>query len=104
MINEQLIGVFAARSHFLFGQATHQRFGLSEKICQKNFVMQIVAKRILRFDRRDEIARNLSRSLMDQLVKGVLTVGTGLKRSRGESSEAILRRFFTSPQMIGPVV
>src|SRR5438874_4178839 len=54
--------------------AKGQRFGLRENICEKDVMMTTYRRQ--RLAERDEIARNQSRALMDQLIKGVLSVGS----------------------------
>ena len=56
--------------------AEGQRLGLGEHIRQENVV--VPAERIERLAERDEVARNEPRSLMDQLVKRMLAVGSWL--------------------------
>src|SRR5687767_14201174 len=53
-----------------------QRLALGENVCQKNVVVSAI--RVQRSAERDKVAGNKSRSLMDQLVEGVLTVGAWL--------------------------
>ena len=53
-----------------------QRFGLGEDVCQEH--VMVAAKRIERLLERDEVARNEPGSLMDQLIEGVLAVGSRL--------------------------
>src|SRR5689334_25292844 len=61
----------------LFGRLPEsQRFALSEDVRHKDIV--VLAERVEGLVERDEVARNESRSLMNQLVERVLSVGTGL--------------------------
>src|SRR5215472_230732 len=53
-----------------------QRLGLCEDIRQQHIVM--LAKRVERLAERDEVARDDPGSLMDQLIEGVLAVGSRL--------------------------
>src|SRR6185436_14891921 len=53
-----------------------QRLGLSENVCHQHVVM--TACRMDWFNERDEIAGNQARSLMDQLIEGMLAVGSVL--------------------------
>src|SRR5262245_39163918 len=53
-----------------------QRLGLSKHVCQKQIMMS--SKRVKGLSERDEVARNKTRPLMDQLVERVLTVCSGL--------------------------
>ena len=56
--------------------AESQCLGLGEHIRNENIVM--AAERIQRLIERYEVAGDKSRSLMDQLVKRMLAVGSGL--------------------------
>ena len=56
--------------------AERQRLGLGEDVRQQHVV--VPAKRVERLGERDEVAGNEPRSLMDQLVEGVLAVGSRL--------------------------
>ena len=61
-----------------------QRFGLGEDVCQEHVV--VAAERIERLHKGDEVTRDEPRSLMDELVEGVLAVGARLApidRARG---------------------
>src|SRR5450755_42262 len=60
----------------LGGLAESESFGLGENVGQKHVVM--MAERIQRFVEGDKIAGDVLRSLMDQLVEGMLAVGAGL--------------------------
>ena len=54
---------------------------ISASVCAKKFASRIwwcVADRVVRLDRRDEVARDEPRALVDQLVERVLAVGAGL--------------------------
>ena len=53
-----------------------QRFGLGEDVGQQHVV--VAAERIERLRKGDEVARDEPRSLMDQLIEGVLAVGSRL--------------------------
>jgi hypothetical protein len=53
-----------------------QSFGLSANIRQKHIV--VATKRIERLPERDEVTRDEPGALMDQLIEGVLPVGSGL--------------------------
>jgi len=60
-------------SGLFLGFAFHQGLSLSEKVGQKNVVMP--PERIKRFNRGQKVAGDQLRSLMNQLIKGMLTVG-----------------------------
>src|SRR5882724_11827081 len=62
--------------YFLRRLAEGQRIGLSEDVRQEHIV--VPAKRVERLAKPDEITRDEPRSLMDQLVEGVLAVGPRL--------------------------
>src|SRR5215467_3561033 len=53
--------------------AEGQRLGLSKHVCQKN--VMVTTERIECLIECNEVAGNEPRSLMDQLVKGMLAVG-----------------------------
>ena len=73
----------AFRPH-LFGRlAEGQRLGLGEDVRQEHVV--VPAERIERLDKGNEIARDESRPLMDQLVERVLAVGARLAPVDGTS-------------------
>src|SRR6516162_1906214 len=55
------------------GLAEGQRLGLSEHICEQHVMMP--AQRVEGTRESDEIAGNKPRTLMDQLIKGVLSIG-----------------------------
>src|SRR6266849_2466280 len=66
-----------ALSFDLLGRLTEgQRFGLSEHVRQEHVV--VPTKRIERLVERYEVAGNESRSLMNQLIEGMLTIGSRL--------------------------
>ena len=57
-----------------FGRlAERQRFGLREDVGQEHLV--VAAQRIERLDKRDEVAGDEPRALMDQLIEGMLAIG-----------------------------
>jgi len=56
--------------------AAHERLGLREEVREQDRV--VLAERIVRLDRRDEVARHQPRALVDELIEGVLAVGAGL--------------------------
>ena len=60
----------------VFAAPQHEGLGLGEEIGQQLLVM--VAQGIVAFRRGDEIGGDTPRSLVDQLVKGVLAVGARL--------------------------
>src|SRR4030095_12941546 len=60
-----------------------QGFALSEDVCQKHVVMS--AKVIQRLGKRDKVTRDQPRSLMDQLVEGMLAVSSRLTPVDGAS-------------------
>src|SRR5882672_1481688 len=64
------------RLHLLGGLAEGKRFGLGKYVGKKHIV--VLAKRIEWFIKRNEIARNESGPLMDQLIKGVLAIRSRL--------------------------
>ena len=53
-----------------------QRLGLGEDVGQEHVV--VAAERIERLSKGDEVTRNEPGSLMDQLIEGVLAVGSRL--------------------------
>ena len=61
---------------FLGCLAEGQRLGLGEDVCQE-YVM-VPAQRIERLGKGDEVTRDESGALMDQLVEGVLAIGARL--------------------------
>src|SRR6266446_4627986 len=66
-----------ALSFDLLGRLTEgQRFGLSEHVRQEHVV--VPTKRVERLGERYEVAGNESRSLMNQLIEGMLTIGSRL--------------------------
>ena len=66
-----------ALSFDLLGRLTEgQRFGLSEDVRQKHVMMS--AERIERLVEGDEVTRDEPSPLMDQLIEGVLAVGSRL--------------------------
>src|SRR5215475_2138682 len=64
----------ALRFRLLFSLAEGQRFGLSNDIGNEHVVM--AAKRIGRLCEGDEVTRYEPGSLVDQLIEGVLSVGS----------------------------
>src|SRR5207253_9567766 len=60
----------------LWRLASGARVALREHIRQQHVVL--LAQRVQRLAERNEVARDQPGSLMDQLIKGVLTVGAGL--------------------------
>src|SRR5262245_16971864 len=62
-------------SHLFRRFAESKRLGLRKHIGKQNVVMP--AKIVKRLSERDKIAGNESRALMDQLIEGVLAVGSG---------------------------
>ena len=62
--------------HLLGRLAEGQRFGLGKDVGQEHIV--VAAQRIERLDKRDEVARDQPRPLMNQLIEGVLAVGSRL--------------------------
>src|SRR5271156_1461592 len=66
----------ALRFDLLRRFAESERFGLGENVGQKNVVM--MAERIQRFVEGNKIAGDEFRSLMDELVEGMLAVSAGL--------------------------
>ena len=56
--------------------AERQRLGLRKNVGDQNVVMR--AQRIERLAERDEVARNQSRSLVNELIERMLAVGPGL--------------------------
>ena len=61
----------------LFGRFSEgERLGLREDVRQQQIVMP--PERVERLSECDEIARNEPRALMDQLIEGVLAIGSGL--------------------------
>ena len=66
----------ALRAHLLSGLPKRQRLGLCEDVGHQEIVM--IVQRIQRLAEADDVARNQTRSLVDQLVKRVLTVRAGL--------------------------
>ena len=73
----QCISLVALQGEFIsglfFGFALHQGLGLGEKIGQKNVV--VLPERIEGFNRSQKVAGDQFRPLMNQLIKGMLTVG-----------------------------
>src|SRR5580765_4818135 len=53
-----------------------ERFALCEDVCQED--LMVAAKRIERLAKGDEVTRNKPGPLVNQLVEGVLTVGSRL--------------------------
>lgn len=64
--------------------ASHQRLSLSEKVGQQDIV--VLGKGVVGLDGGQEITGGNAGSLMNQLVEGVLTVGTGLTDNPGASA------------------
>ena len=62
--------------HLLDRLAKSQRFGLSKHIGHEQIVMS--TNRVERIAKRDEVARDQPRTLMDQLVKRMLAIGAWL--------------------------
>src|SRR5262245_29449277 len=62
--------------YFLRCLAEGQRFGLGEDVCQEHVV--VPTQRVERLVERDEVAGNESRSLMNQLIEGMLPIGSRL--------------------------
>jgi len=60
------------RLRFLARAATHQRFGLRQKIGEKEVV--VFLQIVMRLDRDDEIGRNQPGALVQQLIEGMLAV------------------------------
>lgn len=58
--------------------AHHQRLGLGEEVRQQQFVVYTVADGVVRLRGSYEIARYQARTLVDELIEGVLAVGAGL--------------------------
>src|SRR3954447_4441453 len=56
--------------------AAHQRFRLGEEVGEQD--RMVLANRVLRLDRGEEIGRNDARPLVDKLIEGVLSVGPRL--------------------------
>src|SRR5690606_39318984 len=56
--------------------AFHQRFCLRKEVGKQFDVM--ITDRVMAYDRRNEIARNQFGALMQELIKGMLTVGARL--------------------------
>lgn len=65
-------------NHLLFGLAESERFGLSEKVGEQDLVVLAAGNRVERLDGSQKVARNQLGTLVNELVKGVLAVGTGL--------------------------
>ena len=63
-------------AHLVGGLAPHQRLGLGEEVREQDRV--VLADRVVRLDRREEVARDELRALVDQLVERVLAVGARL--------------------------
>lgn len=63
----------------------HQGFSLSKEVGQQNVVVNTVANRVESLDGGKEITRNHLGTLMDELIEGVLTVGTRLAPDDGTS-------------------
>src|SRR5258708_7339219 len=63
-------------SDFLRRLPKCQSLGLSEDVRQKH--VMVAPERIERLSKRDEVAGDKSGPLMDQLIKGVLSVRSGL--------------------------
>ena len=63
----------AFRADFRRGFAEGKGFALGEDIGQQLVVL--LAQRVERLAERDEVARDQPRSLMDQLIEGMLAVG-----------------------------
>src|SRR5262245_5494469 len=69
--------------------AEGQRFGLRKHVCQKD--VMVATERIECLVERYEVARNESRSLVDQLIKGMLAVGPRLTPVNGAGVTRHLR-------------
>ena len=61
------------RLHFFGRLAERQRLGLREDVGQEHGV--VPAQRVERLDKRNEVAGDEPRALMDQLVEGMLAIG-----------------------------
>ena len=59
--------------------ANHQGFRLRNEIGYQEVMMRLIA--IVAFNRRKKVRRNQRRSLMHQLIEGVLSVGAGLTKN-----------------------
>src|ERR1700722_12522327 len=79
MWNEPIRG--ALRLYLLRGLSERQRFRLGEDVGQEN--VMVAAKRFERLPKRDEVTRDESRALVNQLIEGVLTVRPGLAPING---------------------
>ncbi len=56
--------------------AAHQRLGLREEVGEEHLV--VLAEGVVRLERREKVARDEPRPLVNELVEGVLPVGAGL--------------------------
>src|SRR5436190_21206415 len=63
-------------AHLVGGAAERQRLALREHVRQQQLV--VLAKRVEGLRERDEVARDQARSLVEELVEGVLAVGARL--------------------------
>ena len=62
--------------HFCGGLALHESFGLRQEVGNENQV--VLPQRVMGLRGRQEVTRDKLGALMDELVEGVLTVGSGL--------------------------
>lgn len=67
----------------IFGLSKCESFGLSEKVGKENLVMLATGDGVECLDGSEEITRDEFGSLVDELIEGVLTVGTALSPNDG---------------------
>lgn len=63
-------------ANLLLGLTKRQRLGLSEEVGEQDTVVKRFVDGILRRRRGDEVCGDEFRSLMNELIEGVLAVGT----------------------------
>ena len=84
MLNECLRSLLSVKFGFTFSD--HKCFGLSEEIRCKHLLMLVVVDWVVGFGSEDEIGGNELRTLVEQLIEGVLGIGGGFSKEDGAGS------------------